>query len=423
MPSTGRAARRRAAEAESVDYNSIYPPIAPSNGFPPSPPSASNGISNGPSAGLTDANKPSWATGYSWGHLTGPNSTNGASVAPRSDENGAATDRRDWSDLGGGHRSDYGNDYGTGNGTGTGTGNDYGTGNGTGNGNGWPDFGTTRGPGPAAVDGRGRADLGGRPSGPADRDRYRGNGAREQETWSGLPPLGGRQEPFAAPALSDGPSTEQFARLDGTALSAPVESAPLGTAAAAPVDHPAIQHPPVEHASVEQVPGPPPTTAFRPATAPVEPAPTYGRQSSRAEGPPAGLGASTQAMPRQEPDDLIDEDPDFTAYDDAPDYDLAVDPEDDVDADEYASPVREWAVMATQIGVGVIGGAGLWLILEWLWQRIPVVALVVALAVITGLVWVVRRVRKAEDLQTTVIAVLVGLFVTVSPAALLLVGR
>jgi hypothetical protein len=50
------------------------------------------------------------------------------------------------------------------------------------------------------------------------------------------------------------------------------------------------------------------------------------------------------------------------------------------------------------------------------------VALVVALVVITGLVWVVRRVRRAEDLQTTVIAVLVGLFVTVSPAALLLVG-
>ncbi|HEY6425001.1 MAG TPA: hypothetical protein VIY28_17520 [Pseudonocardiaceae bacterium] len=89
----------------------------------------------------------------------------------------------------------------------------------------------------------------------------------------------------------------------------------------------------------------------------------------------------------------------------------------------YGSPVREWALMATQVGVGVVGGAALWLICEWLWQRLPVVALVVALAVITGLVWVVRRVRRAEDLQTTVIAVLVGLFVTVSPAALLLVGR
>ena len=94
-----------------------------------------------------------------------------------------------------------------------------------------------------------------------------------------------------------------------------------------------------------------------------------------------------------------------------------------VQAQEPGSPLWEWAVMVSQIGIGVVGGAALWLICEWLWQRIPLVALVVALAVITGLVWVVRRVRRAEDLQTTVIAVLVGLFVTVSPAALLLVGR
>jgi hypothetical protein len=79
--------------------------------------------------------------------------------------------------------------------------------------------------------------------------------------------------------------------------------------------------------------------------------------------------------------------------------------------------------MVSQIGIGVVGGAALWLVCEWFWQRIPMMALVMALGVITGLVWIVRRVRRAEDLQTTVIAVLVGLFVTVSPAALLLVGR
>ena len=96
---------------------------------------------------------------------------------------------------------------------------------------------------------------------------------------------------------------------------------------------------------------------------------------------------------------------------------------DEGQAQQERSPLWEWAVMVSQVGIGVVGGAALWLICEWLWQRIPVVALVVALAVITGLVWVVRRVRRAEDLQTTVVAVLVGLFVTVSPAALLLVGR
>jgi hypothetical protein len=43
--------------------------------------------------------------------------------------------------------------------------------------------------------------------------------------------------------------------------------------------------------------------------------------------------------------------------------------------------------------------------------------------VVVGLVWIVRKIRRAEDLQTTVLAVLVGLVVTVSPAALLLVSR
>ncbi len=43
--------------------------------------------------------------------------------------------------------------------------------------------------------------------------------------------------------------------------------------------------------------------------------------------------------------------------------------------------------------------------------------------VTVGLVWVVRKVRRAEDTQTTVLALLVGLVVTVSPAALLLVSR
>jgi hypothetical protein len=115
--------------------------------------------------------------------------------------------------------------------------------------------------------------------------------------------------------------------------------------------------------------------------------------------PPAGLGTVTRAILEQ----------DANAADGEP--------------QPSGSPLWEWVVMVSQIGIGIVGGAALWLICEWLWQRLPVVALVVALAVITGLVWVVRRVRRAEDLQTTVIAVLVGLFVTVSPAALLLVGR
>lgn len=122
-----------------------------------------------------------------------------------------------------------------------------------------------------------------------------------------------------------------------------------------------------------------------------------------------------------------DEEPEPTSETEL-DLDLDLEDEDDWDEDldgprPVESPLKEWAVVAAQVGVGVVGGAALWLICEWLWQSLPVVALVVALGVITGLVWVVRKVRRAEDLQTTLVAVLVGLFVTVSPAALLLVDK
>ncbi|MGH3753090.1 MAG: hypothetical protein ACRDRP_10395 [Pseudonocardiaceae bacterium] len=188
------------------------------------------------------------------------------------------------------------------------------------------------------------------------------NGHRQWEPAVGLPsaaaalsavprsPVVPARPPLTATALSDGPATVQFPRLD-------------------PV--------------------------------PVKPASWPGSAA-----PPAGLGDGARAIPEQQTRDATEEPRD-----------------DEVQDPEHGSPIREWAVMVTQIGVGVVVGAALWLICEWLWQQIPVMALVVALAVITGLVWVVRRVRRAEDLQTTVIAVLVGLFVTVSPAALLLVGR
>jgi hypothetical protein len=102
--------------------------------------------------------------------------------------------------------------------------------------------------------------------------------------------------------------------------------------------------------------------------------------------------------------------------DDEPDRDRDGDRDDE-------SPAMEWLTMAFQLAIGAAGGAALWLAFQWLWRAIPVAALVVALVVITAMVWVVRRIRRSDDLQTTVVTVLVGLFVTVSPAALLLVGR
>ncbi|GGU29664.1 hypothetical protein [Lentzea flava] len=100
------------------------------------------------------------------------------------------------------------------------------------------------------------------------------------------------------------------------------------------------------------------------------------------------------------------------------------------DADEAAeepeeeaqrSPGKEWLIMIGQLAVGVLGGAALWLAFNFLWRSAPAAALVVALAVTVGLVLLVRKIRRADDLQTTVLAVLVGLIVTVSPAAMLLV--
>ncbi|MBP2322308.1 hypothetical protein JOF56_002693 [Kibdelosporangium banguiense] len=100
---------------------------------------------------------------------------------------------------------------------------------------------------------------------------------------------------------------------------------------------------------------------------------------------------------------------------------------DDFDEDEDegkpASPVKEWLSMAGQLAIGVIGGAALWLGFNWLWGKLPAAALGVALVVIIGLVWVVRKIRRADDLQTTILTVLVGLVVTVSPAAMLLLNR
>ncbi|HEY0638484.1 MAG TPA: hypothetical protein VGD67_12620, partial [Pseudonocardiaceae bacterium] len=122
-----------------------------------------------------------------------------------------------------------------------------------------------------------------------------------------------------------------------------------------------------------------------------------------------GFGRARRPEPEDDYDDDLDDE-----YDD--------DQDDDED-DEDASPAREWLVMASQLAIGAIGGAALWLGFQWLWRQYPPVALAVALVVIAALVWVVRRIRRSDDMQTTVVTVLVGLFVTVSPAALLLVSQ
>ncbi|SFK82558.1 hypothetical protein [Amycolatopsis sacchari] len=112
-----------------------------------------------------------------------------------------------------------------------------------------------------------------------------------------------------------------------------------------------------------------------------------------------------------------DYEPDEAGHAEDEDYAEEAEPE------RPASPAKQWLSMAVQLALGVIGGAAVWLGFNWLWGQLPAAALVVALVVIVGLVWIVRKIRRADDIQTMVLAVLVGLVVTVSPAALLLLSR
>lgn len=137
---------------------------------------------------------------------------------------------------------------------------------------------------------------------------------------------------------------------------------------------------------------------------------------------PAGLdGVDLEATGAYTPDQFDEDDDDISH--------LGDEDADHEDAQAHAEPGRErtpsqeWLAMGYQLGAGVIGGAAMWLGFQWLWSFSPGLALGLALVAIVGLVLIVRAVRKADDVQTMVLTVLVGLLVTVSPAALLLVAR
>ncbi|WP_072690714.1 hypothetical protein [Rhodococcus marinonascens] len=81
---------------------------------------------------------------------------------------------------------------------------------------------------------------------------------------------------------------------------------------------------------------------------------------------------------------------------------------------------REWLVLIGQGVVAVIAGALLFKGFEKLWDVLPWVALILALLVIVGLVAMVRIVRRTDDITSFVIAVVVGMIVTLGPLALML---
>jgi hypothetical protein len=176
--------------------------------------------------------------------------------------------------------------------------------------------------------------------------------------------------------------------------------------------------------------GPEPRTEqFSPFSAPPPPAPPEaGLPPARRSSPPHALAANpttelfeADAPPR---DELADYGAEELEADDAavPADGLADSPDDEPDLAD--APARgEWLGLALQVGVGVLGGAGVWMGFRWLWLSIPVAAVAAAVAVTGCLIYLARRSSHTDDRQTVLLAVLVGLACTVSPVAVMLVGQ
>ncbi|MBT0565991.1 hypothetical protein [Williamsia sp. CHRR-6] len=89
---------------------------------------------------------------------------------------------------------------------------------------------------------------------------------------------------------------------------------------------------------------------------------------------------------------------------------------------DEASPGRQWAVLGAQVGVGLLLGVGLFLGFAELWRWNVYFALVLSAVVIFGLVTTVHVVRRSQDLISTLLALGVGLIVTIGPLVLLAAG-
>lgn len=89
-------------------------------------------------------------------------------------------------------------------------------------------------------------------------------------------------------------------------------------------------------------------------------------------------------------------------------------------SDDSEANRKQWLVLAGQsVGAAVIGML-LFKGFQRMWEVLPWVALALAMVVVLGLVALVRVLRRTDDIFSTVIAVVVGIFVTLSPLAFLL---
>jgi hypothetical protein len=92
----------------------------------------------------------------------------------------------------------------------------------------------------------------------------------------------------------------------------------------------------------------------------------------------------------------------------------------DDELDDEGRPIREWLMTIVQLVAGAVAGAALWLMFQWLWRSQPMIAAVAGVLVTVVAVLLVRRIWRSSDLRSTVMTLLIGLFVTMSPAVLLL---
>lgn len=92
-------------------------------------------------------------------------------------------------------------------------------------------------------------------------------------------------------------------------------------------------------------------------------------------------------------------------------------------AAEGKGALRQWAALTAQAVVGVAVGAALFVGFERLWDSLPYVALVLAILAILAMVAVVRILRKTDDIVSMLMAVVVGVIVTIGPLAFVLSTR
>uniref|UniRef100_UPI001FE231F4 hypothetical protein n=1 Tax=Nocardia higoensis TaxID=228599 RepID=UPI001FE231F4 len=81
---------------------------------------------------------------------------------------------------------------------------------------------------------------------------------------------------------------------------------------------------------------------------------------------------------------------------------------------------RQWMILGAQSTGAAVAGMLMFKGFERMWEMLPWVALTLAMIVILGLVALVRILRRTDDILSTVIAVVVGIFVTLGPLAFLL---